>query len=277
MKNILSIDVEEWYHPEYVRDKATANKEEHVTKSLNKTLQLLNKHDANATFFIVGELGERYPEIIEKIREEGHEIAFHGYYHEPLWKLDAKILESEMGRFASLIGEKCLGFRAPSFSLNNKTRWALKTMNDFGYVYDSSIFPTKTSLYGVPTAPTRPYKISLKDVSKEDPNEKLWEFPLLVSQMFGLRIPVAGGFYLRLLPVRMIRNAIRRMNVQHAPAVIYVHPWELDSETPKLKLGPLKSFATYHGRDRILARLEHLLSSFSFASIRDYIEDEHLV
>ena len=210
MHNILSVDLEEWYHPEYVRGKAIENKQERLKTSVDKTLGLLDKHDVAATFFVVGELVEKHPEIVEKIKEKGHEIAFHGYSHEPLWKLDAEALRSEMKMFSSLIKEKCLGFRAPSFSLSNETKWALKVLDEAGYIYDSSIFPTRTPLYGVFGAPTKPYKISHEDVAKEDDNGTLWEFPVLTYIWFGLKIPVGGGFYLRTIPLGLIKRAIRK-------------------------------------------------------------------
>lgn len=274
MDNILTIDLEEWYHPEYVRDKAPKHREERITQSLIKTLQLLSEHDVNATFFVVGELVEKHPEIVEKINEGGHEIAFHGYYHDPLWKLNAEMLELEIKKFNSLIREKCLGFRAPSFSLNNETRWALKVLEEAGFIYDSSIFPVKTPLYGVSGAPIEPYKPSHDDVTKEDDSRDLWEFPLLICPLMGFRIPMAGGFYLRLLPVSLMKRAIKKMNKHGAPAVIYVHNWELDPQTPKLKLRFYNSFVTYHNINKTAEKLQFLLSSFDFISLREYGERE---
>jgi polysaccharide deacetylase family protein (PEP-CTERM system associated) len=266
------VDLEEWYHPEYVRGKASDNKQERLKTSVDKTLRLLDEHDVAATFFVVGELLEKHPEIVEKIGEKGHEIAFHGYSHEPLWKLDAERLRSETMKFGSLIKERCIGFRAPSFSLSNETRWALKVLDEAGYMYDSSIFPTRTPLYGVFGAPTKPYKISHEDVAKEDENGTLWEFPVLTYVWFGLKIPVGGGFYLRTIPLGLIKRAIREMNESHQPAVIYVHPWELDPETPRLRLGLYRSFVTYHNIRETEAKLKHLLVDFSFTSFRNYLE-----
>jgi len=272
LDNILSIDLEEWYHPEYVKSKAPRTKEERITESLNKTLCLLNDYDVNATFFIVGEIAEKHPETLEKISENGHEIAFHGYHHEPLWRLNAEILQLEVKKFGSLTKERCIGFRAPSFSLNNKTKWALKVIEDAGYKYDSSIFPTKTPLYGVWGAPTRPYRPSYEDLTKEDENVKLWEFPLLVYQFAGLRVPMAGGFYLRFFPVNMVKRAIRKANKDGFPAVLFLHCWELNSDTPKLKLGPYKSFVTYHNLRETKRKLISILSDFKFTDLRSHVE-----
>lgn len=277
MDNLLTIDLEEWYHPEYVKSKAPTNKEERVTKSLDKTLRLLSELDVRATFFVLGELVEKHPEIPEKISKNGHEVAFHGYHHEQLWKMDAETLRSEIKKFDLLTTEKCIGFRAPSFSLNNKTKWALKVLEDAGYKYDSSVFPTRTPLYGVWGAPTRPYKPSYQDVAEEDGNVKLWEFPLLVYPFVGLRIPVAGGFYLRFFPVNLIKRAIRKANKHGFPAVIFLHSWEVDPKTPRLKLGPYKSFVTYHKIEEVGKKLKSVLCDFEFVSFRNYMEEKGLV
>lgn len=276
MDNILTIDLEEWYHPEYVKSKAPTNKEERVTRSLNSALQLLSEHNVNATFFVVGELAEKHSDMMETIRENGHEVAFHGYYHEPLWKLDTETFRLELRKFDSLARDKCIGFRAPSFSLNNKTKWALKVLEDAGYKYDSSIFPTKTPLYGVWMAPTRPYKPSYEDVAKEDDSEKLWEFPLLVYSLSGLRIPIAGGFYLRLFPVNLVKRAIKKANKRGAPAVLYLHSWELDPEMSRLRLGAYRSFVTYYNIEEVKKKFKCVLSDFEFVSFRNYIEEKQL-
>jgi len=224
----------------------------------------------------VGEIAEKHPELIEKISEDGHEIAFHSYHHEPLWRINAKIFHSEIEKFNSVIHEKCRGFRAPSFSLNNKTKWALTVLEDAGFLYDSSIFPSRTPLYGVSGAPIRPYKPSSEDVTKEDPDAKLWEFPLLVYSPMGLKIPMAGGFYLRFFPTYTLKKAIKKMNKRGFPAVLYVHNWELDSQTPKLKLGPYASFVTYHNVQETEKKLKHVIGSFTFSTVRDYINKHGL-
>jgi len=276
LKNILSIDLEEWYHPEYVKDKVFEEKEERLKESLNITLSLLRARNVKATFFVVGELAEKYPEAIKCISEEGHEIGFHGYSHQTLWNLTLKDLKQEIKKFNSFINDKSIGFRAPSFSLDNRTKWALQVLEDAGYKYDSSIFPTKTPLYGVKGALMKPYKPSHVNVALEDETRKIWEFPLLVYPLLGLRLPMAGGFYLRLLPNNILFKAIEKQNRKRFPAVIYLHTWELDLRTPKLKLGLYKSFVTYHNMEKTGARLKHLLSRFEFTSVRNYMEEEGL-
>lgn len=268
------MDLEEWYHPEYVGRRGFASEQERITQSLAETLRLLDECNVSATFFVVGEAAERHPEILEKIGESGHEIAFHGYYHMPLWELDSDALRREIDRFNSLTNGKCRGFRAPSFSLSNQTKWALKVLEDEGFLYDSSIFPSWTPLYGVSRAPMRPYRPSFEDLTREDENTRLWEFPLLVYPLLGFRVPMAGGFFLRFFPTYFLERAIRKVNRLGFPAVIFVHNWELDAETPKLKLGTYASFVTYHNLRETGRKLRRILGLFPFTSFRDYI-DEH--
>lgn len=277
MKNILSIDVEEYYHPEYVRRSGYAKTDYRTQRNIGHPLKVLDEFDVTATFFVVGEIAEKFPEVLEKICGNGHELAFHGYYHEPLWRLDPETLGLEIKKFSSLVKDGCLGFRAPSFSLNNETRWALKVLEAADYQYDSSIFPTKMPLYGVRGAPTKPYKPSHENVVMEDRNVKLWEFPLLVYPFSGFRIPIAGGFYLRFFPAGLMKRAIRKANKRGFPAVIFLHSWELDPQTPKLKLGTYESFVTYHKIGETTKKLKYILSKFRFMSFRAYMEEEGLV
>ena len=155
-------------------------------------------------------------------------------------------------------------------SLDLKSQWALSVLEKNGLLYDSSIFPAKTPLYGVSSALVRPYKPSVCDLTVDDADSKLWEFPLTVYSLLGLRIPAAGGFYLRFMP-NIVRKAIKKTNKREYPAVIYVHNWELDHQTPKQKLSLYKSFVTYHNLTKTLDFLRALLSEFQFTSFADYM------
>jgi polysaccharide deacetylase family protein (PEP-CTERM system associated) len=275
--NILTIDLEEWYHPEYVRDKAaSSNREDYSLRDLQRSLDLLEKHHAQATFFVLGETAKKHPALIKQIEERDHEIAFHGYFHELLSSKTAQMLQSEIDTFQAVLGRDCSGFRAPSFSLNNDTKWALDVLEKNRFKYDSSIFPASTPLYGVGNAPTKPYKPSHDDVSVEDENTKLWEFPPHVSSHALLRLPMAGGFYIRFFPVDMTIRSIEKSNRDGHPAVMFVHTWELNPQTPKLKLGIYRSFVTYHNLDKTAARLDKVLSRFEFTSVQNYMIDKGL-
>lgn len=279
MKNILSIDVEELFHTEYA---GHANKNHISYRTLHNipfVLELLREQGVTGTFFVVGEIIEKNPEIIAMITKEGHEVAFHSFDHKPLREKNPKQLYIEIENFKkmlkSMIGKECVGFRAPSFSLDNKTIWALRVLEKTGMLYDSSVFPAWTPLYGVPSAPVKPYKPSKDDLAVEDIDGDLWEFPLAVYSLFGLRIPAAGGFYLRFMP-NIVRRAVKKINKLGVPAVIFVHNWELDPETPRLKLGFYKSFVTYYNIEKTLVMFTDILREFEFTSFAEYMKENGL-
>ena len=270
MKNILSIDVEEVFHGEYVDAYRKYKLAYRTPYNIPKILKLLEKYGVKATFFVVGEIAEKYPEIVALIKERGHEVAFHGWDHTPLWSLMPEKFRKDIKMFKKICSD-CIGFRAPSFSLNNKTRWALKILIEEEFRYDSSIFPVWTPLYGVYKAPLIPYYPSLEDITKEKDEGLLMEFPLTIYEVVKIRIPIAGGFWLRLWPIGLIRRGISKMNAKGYPSIIYIHNWELDPDVPKLKLNPYKSFVTYHNLVKARRFFESLLANYSFTSFKEYI------
>lgn len=279
--NILSVDVEELYHAEYVK-RATSSRVLRATPraraGVEAALGLLGKHGASATFFFVGEVAEREPGLLDELEEHGHEVGFHGYHHKPLWEMGPHELREELAAFRRLSGRSCRGFRAPSFSISAETAWALGVLAGEGYAYDSSVFPLKTPLYGLPGAPTRPYRPSLADPRLEDEASPLMEFPVTVLELGPLRLPVGGGFYLRLTPARVILAVIRSLNKRGIPAVLFVHSWELDPGTPIVPLeDPLKSLVTYYNIRATAEKLSYLLSKAKFTSFEGYLEALGLV
>jgi len=192
--NLLGIDFEEWFHPELIQKYITIeNHEFSVVNGIDKILELLRTHDTYATFFMVGELLDVKPELMDKILNGGHEIAFHTMYHNRLDAMKNKQeFVDELKKFAQLTSNKSKGFRAPSFSLNYSSAWTIDVLVENGHQYDSSIIPAKTKLYGMPNAELKPYKITSKDFEKNSPNGKLIEFPLLTRKFFNFSVPVAG-------------------------------------------------------------------------------------
>ena len=274
--NILGIDFEEWFHPELIQ-KVLENEKKtfQVVKGIDKILELLRKHDTYATFFMVGEILEKFPDILDKILENGHEIGFHTMYHS---RLDSDNFQEkfskELDNFAILTNNKSKGFRAPTFSLNEKSSWAIDTLEEHGYVYDSSIVPAKTSLYGNPNAPRNPYKITSDYLDSDNPKGKITEFPLMVTKFLGKTVPVGGGFYLRTLPFGTTKKALRTYDQENKPGVFYIHSWELTPEyMPKIKLSTKNNFITYHNLDKVLERMGVLLSNFEFTSFERFIQN----
>lgn len=217
---------------------------------------------------MVGEIANKYPEIIDLIKSEKHEIAFHGWTHNSLANSNSKLFEKEFNDFLELY-PNCVGYRAPNFSLNNNTKWLLESLLALGQKYDSSLFPVKTPLYGMSDVPKYYYKPSKTDLKIDDGD--IWEFPLLINSCFQVRIPAAGGFYLRLYP-QLIKNSIKKMNSENYPAVIFFHNWEIDPMTPKIKLNLFHNFVTYHNINNTILYLRNILGSFQFISIEQYIK-----
>ena len=274
--NLLGIDFEEWFHPELIQ-KVLENEKKtfQVVKGIDKILENLRKHDTYATFFMVGEILEKFPDILDKILENGHEIGFHTMYHS---RLDSDNFQEkfskELDNFAILTNNKSKGFRAPTFSLNEKSSWAIDTLEEHGYVYDSSIVPAKTSLYGNPNAPRNPYKITSDYLDSDNPKGKITEFPLMVTKFLGKTVPVGGGFYLRTLPFGTTKKALRTYDQENKPGVFYIHSWELTPEyMPKIKLSTKNNFITYHNLDKVLERMGVLLSNFEFTSFERFIQN----
>jgi polysaccharide deacetylase family protein (PEP-CTERM system associated) len=270
--NLLGIDFEEWYHPElvqpHVRD---SEKKPLITNGIDKILDWLHKNETFATFFVVGQVLESNPEILDKIVTNGHEIAFHTMYHKRLDCSTREDFAKEIQEFAKITSNRSRGFRAPTFSLSQNTSWAIDVLSDNGYVYDSSIVPAKTRLYGVPDAQTNPYRISSNKISQDDPSSKILEFPLMITKFFGKKIPAGGGFYLRFLPLRFIENTIRQYESENKPAVFYIHSWELTPEhMPKIALPHSDKFITYHNLDRAMSKMDTLIKKFRFTSFERY-------
>ena len=272
--NILGIDFEEWYHLELVKPHIKNKKHSpSVINGIDKILDLLRKQETLATFFIVGELLEIQPEIFDKIIENGHEIGFHTMYHDRLDSPGYKEkFSNEIEKFAELTNHKSRGFRAPTFSLNNASSWAIDILAENDYVYDSSIVPAKTSMYGSPNAEHKPYRITSKSIEKNNSSGKLIEFPLMTTTFLGKKIPAAGGFYLRTLPMKVTKNAIKNYEKQGIPANFYIHSWELTPEyMPKLDLPFKDNFVTFHNIDKAYQRMNDILKEFSFTSFSNYL------
>jgi polysaccharide deacetylase family protein (PEP-CTERM system associated) len=283
--NALTIDVEDWYHPELVRDflGASSDKREgrgegRLPEIVPTILDLLSRYRVKITFFILGECASKFPSVIRRIHEEGHEIGCHGMSHRMLGDLGEEGFRRELDDFRSLMKEilgdvRIKGFRAPTFSLNRETKWALPALRDCGYLYDSSIFPRKlfwNPLYGLDGTPRYPYRISFEDPGREDPGSSLWEFPAAVERVAGFDLPVSGGFYLRVLPAPLFRWGLKRIS-RKGPFYVYLHPWECDEKTPRMPLPFLARSATYYGIRSTLPKLEGLVKRFSFSRMDEVL------
>jgi polysaccharide deacetylase family protein (PEP-CTERM system associated) len=273
MLNALTFDLEEWYHPEAIRTSGLkVDRFSQAVEATTPILDLVKEHKINATFFTVGELAAEHPHLIERILNEGHELAFHGWEHDPLWVMSPETFSMELSRFlawrdATFPGVTIRGFRAPTFSLDEKTAWAIPLLQEYGFDYDSSVFPARTPLYGVPDAPQHPYRIDPHNLAAEAA-EGLLEIPMSVYDLVAARIGFTGGLYLRALPWPLIQQMVKSTNKKGRPAVFYIHPWETFADTPRLKLSRWGRFVLYTGLPSS-GKLEKLLMTFAFDTMQN--------
>ncbi len=262
MKNALTIDLEDWYQGNdfSIPVENWGDYEDRIVESTERLLTILTQHGVKATFFVLGYLAQSHPSLIKTIDREGHEIASHGWAHRLLYhqrpKKFREELKKSLGIIEGIIGKKVKGFRAPSWSITKKSLWALDILQQSGMRYDSSIYPTRTHLYGLPFSPRYPYNI----------REGLVEFPPSTIRILGVNLPFGGGFFNRLLPYKIIKWGIERINREGEPALIYLHPWELDTSQPRIKL-PLFHKKHYFHLQSTEEKLEKLLTDFSFSPI----------
>lgn len=268
MKNIMSVDLEDYYCD--LPFHTWNNYESRIVKTAKTLLGLFEKYHVQATFFTLGYIAEKHPELIEEIKSKGHELASHGYSHTDVRKMTKESFESDLLHSLEIIkkisGEKVLGFRAPFFSIVKQNLWAFDIIKKYLH-YDSSIFPVKTPLYGIPDAQRYFYRLSQTNPLEEDPSGKFIEIPpaTLRLPLIG-NIPIAGGFHMRFLPLQILKIGIKKINKAGFPAMCYIHPKDLDPQMPRIKE---YAWHYYWGLNDARKKFESLLKNFSFSSVRD--------
>ena len=277
MLNALTIDVEEWFcvsNFETVIARSEWDRlESRVEASTETILDLLDKHGVKATFFVLGWLAEHHPELIREIAQRGHEIGAHGYEHRLVYRLSPGEFEEDLRRCVTVlsgIGAACSGYRAPSFSIRSDMTWAWRILREQGFRYDSSVFPVTHDRYGEPDAPRFPFTI-------RSGNDEMIEFPLSTVRTFGRNFPVAGGGYLRLFPHGVTRWALRRINAEGHPAVVYLHPWEFDPQHPTPSASRLALLRHRVGIRSVPDKLDRLLSEFRFGPMEHVLRETPVV
>jgi len=268
MLNALTIDVEDYFHVQAFADViSSAHWDEYpvrVERNTFRLLEILGRRNVKATFFILGWVADRCPALVRAIVDSGHEIGSHGYGHRMLTRGSQANFREDLIRAKSTIedqtGSRVTCFRAPSYSITSKTLWALEILAEFGFEYDSSIFPIRHDYYGIPDAPRFPHYWSLKS------GARLLEFPPSTVRILGINVPIAGGGYLRLLPYKVTAWAIRRLNQKEdQPAMVYLHPWEIDPDQPRLVASWSSRFRQYQNLQTTEKKLTRLLDDFSWA------------
>jgi len=274
MLNAFSIDVEDYFQvsgfEKDIRREDWEKFECRVVESTQRILRLLTRHNVKATFFVLGWVADRYPELVTEIAAAGHELASHSYWHRLVYKLSAEEFRADLCRsrdaIQQAVDQPIAGYRAPSFSITRKSLWALDVLAEEGFNYDSSVFPTRHPRYGIPGARRDIHAIETK-------HGQLWEFPPAVGKYGGVNMAVAGGGYFRLYPLRFTCHALRAINHSGAPFVFYVHPWEVDPQQPRLRAGTWASrFRHYVNLASTERKLDELLSRFRFGRVSEVIQ-----
>lgn len=257
----FSADVEDYYQVEALRACCPRERwtefEDRVVANTTRVLDILREHDARGTFFILGCVAERHPDLVAKIASAGHEVGSHGYGHELIYRMAPEEFRNDVRRTRALLqelsGQEVIGYRAPSYTIMKRTLWALPILVEEGYRYDSSVFPIARRRYGIPGAPRWPHRWNLgqgKDIA---------EFPLTTSRYGPINIPTTGGAYLRLLPFPLQRESVRRLLRNNRPVVLNIHPWELDPDQPRLRVSVRTRWTHYHNLDCTERRIRALL------------------
>lgn len=275
-RHILSVDVEDYFQVEaFADDVDTATWEtwpSRVEANTNRILDIFARYQVNATFFFVGWVADHFPQLVRRALADGHEVACHSYGHQAIYRLTPEQFREDTAHAVDVVqqagGVRVAGYRAPSWSITRQSLWALNILQEFGFSYDSSIFPIHHDLYGVPGASRFPYVHVFPDGSR------LPEFPPTTVRFAGATLPAAGGGYLRVLPLAYTDWAFRQIESADERVVVYFHPWELDPDQPRIRAKLKSRFRHYSNLDDMQSRITHLLETYAFAPFRDVVSVE---
>ena len=271
--NAMSVDVEDYYQVsafDRVVDRSSwEGRESRVVANTHRLLDLFDEAETRATFFVLGWIAERHPDLVRSIVSRGHELASHGYGHELVYNLTPAQFRDDVRRAKAVLehagGVPVLGYRAPSYSVVEQSLWALDVLVEEGHVYDASIFPIRHDRYGIPDAPRH---VHIRTVSAGS----IVEMPVATVRWAGLNLPVGGGGYFRLLPYAFTRWGFSRLNtVEKRPAMFYLHPWEIDPAQPRIAADAVGRLRHYRNLHKTEGRLRALLSEFRFSTAADVL------
>ncbi len=269
MQHAFTVDVEDWYQGIPVGPELRASAESRLDRGLDALLDLLRIHGVRGTFFVLGPVAERWPDAVRRIADEGHEIGCHGWSHDLLYTMTRERFAEETARaratLQSITGRPVTAYRAAYFSITRQSWWALETLAELGFRYDSSIFPVRNWRYGIPDFDPSPQRIH----TAAGP---IAEFPISVRRLFGQNLPVAGGAYFRLYPYELTRRNLRAAERAGRPAVFYIHPWELDPEHPRVPFYWKARLTHYANLRSTRPRLDRMLREFQFGALADVLD-----
>ena len=313
MFNILTIDIEDYFQvhalSSVIKYEDWDKFECRIERNTDRILEILDSvrspQKVQGTFFVLGWIAERYPDLVRRIQKGGHEIACHGYAHKLIYNQSKEEFREDVKKakatLEDITGNEVIGYRAPSYSITEKSQWAFEVLVGEGFKYDSSIFPIRHDFYGMSNAPRFPFIISLNGNNNFEfsvlnfeeqqhrttsaPNNllthslinsnSLIEFPISTVRILGQNIPISGGGYFRLLPYPLIKKGLKRINeVEQKPFIFYMHPWEIDPEQPRINgLSSRSKFRHYVNLNKTENKFKRLLGDFQFSTVRDLIEN----
>lgn len=266
VRHAFTVDVEDWFHGIPISNGAKLSAEKRLDRGLNVLLDLLAEHEATATFFILGPVARDHPELVRRISQEGHEIGCHGWSHDLIYELTPTNFRREtiqaVDAISDVTGQPVTAYRAAFFSITEDSLWALEELAGMGFQCDSSVFPVNNWRYGIPHFP--PYPVSI-----ETGSGVIREIPMTVRRVLGKTIPLSGGAYFRLYPYSLTRANLQASEKAGAPAVFYIHPWELDPDHPRVRFHWGARLTHYANLCSTRPKLERLLSDFRFGSLTE--------
>lgn len=280
MLNALTFDVEEYFQVEafkgIIHPHHWSRLPSRVVASTRRLLDLLEARGVFATFFVLGWVAERHPRLVREIHDRGHELGCHSYAHRVIGSMPPDEFRDDVRRARHAIedaaGVAVGGYRAPTFSVVRATWWALDVLAEEGFSYDSSVFPIHHDRYGIPDAPRVPHRVTLPG------GGEMTEFPVSTLRIAGQNLPFSGGGYFRVAPYPLIRAAIRHTNRrEQVPAMVYLHPWEIDADQPRFPVRAMTRFRHYVNLRRTAAKLDRLLQDFAFAPAGQVLRERGLV
>jgi polysaccharide deacetylase family protein (PEP-CTERM system associated) len=267
--NAMTVDVEDYFQVSAFEAQVSRERwndfESRVCRNTDRLLELFADHDVTATFFVLGWVADRYPDLVRRIAAAGHEIGSHGYWHRLTYEMSPHEFRADVRQAKAVLeaisGQPVLGYRAPSYSITKQSMWALDVLIEEGHVYDSSIYPIHHDRYGVPDAPRHCHRI-------ERASGGIWEMPGSTVRYFGNNLPIGGGGYFRQLPYEWTRRGIRHVNTREGkPVIFYLHPWEIDPHQPRLHGSVLSRLRHYRNLATTETRLRKLVSEFQFGPL----------
>lgn len=276
--NALTVDVEDYFQVSAFAGSVPMSQwqamESRVCRNTERLLTLFEQAGVQATFFVLGWVAERFPELVKRIHREGHELASHSYDHGLVYERTPESFRADLRRAKTAIedasGVAVHGYRAPSFSITEQSLWALDVLIAEGYRYDSSIYPIRHDRYGIPSWSRHIHRI-------DRPAGSIWELPGSTIARAGMNWPIGGGGYFRLLPYRWTSSGIASVNrTEGRPAIFYVHPWEIDPDQPRMRANVLSRVRHYHNLEKTEARLRRLLAEFKFGRVNDVLRQGDL-